>query len=76
MRITLTYDVNDEVDERREAIRDLKRIDYALVLWDLDSWLRGRIKHGDDPEPILDTLETVRTRLRDLMDEYSVEMPE
>ena len=70
MKVTLEF--TDE--EREEAQRAMRGTDYALVLWDLDQWLREFVRNADETN--WPDATQVRAKLGDLMDEREVRFPE
>jgi len=46
-KITLTFDSNEEAEEARTALDASK---WKIVAWDLDQYLRGKIKYCPDNE--------------------------
>ena len=55
--------------------RAIKATDTLTVLWDLTQWLRNETKHESD-ETKFRHLDSVRTKLAELMDEYGVQFEE
>jgi len=48
--------------------------DLYFTCWDLDQYLRDKIKYGADQENLdIDTLQHCRDKLRELMDEHGVD---
>jgi len=66
MKAILEFDLPDEKTEHHAAVFGQ---DAISVLWDLDQWLRGKIKHENEFKTIDDALQAARDRLReDCMD--------
>lgn len=73
MKATLHFTLPDEDAEFRHAISGSRAI---AVLFDLDQWLRARIKYsGDDvPEDVIEAFEHTREHLRNLCIESNVDI--
>jgi|694.fasta_scaffold00105_66 hypothetical protein len=69
-KITLTFDSNEEAEEARTAL-DAGR--WKTLAWDLDQYLRGKIKYCPDNEDPA-AYETVREKLRDILEEYNLNL--
>jgi len=69
MKAILEFDLPDDQDQFNVASRAMN---WALVVWALDGYLRDRIKYTELPEIVLDALEDVRDHLFDLMSDYGV----
>ena len=64
MTITMAY----ADDERDDALRALSAGELALVLWDMDQWLRAEVKYRSMP------YDDVRGKLHELLDDYGVSL--
>lgn len=71
MKVTLEFTLPEEQEECEKAQR---AHDYYMVLWDLDTWLRGIVKHGILPEDLHNTYEIVRTKFWELLKDYDVSL--
>jgi hypothetical protein len=69
-KITLTFDSNEEAEEARTALDAGK---WKILAWDLDQYLRGKIKYCPDNEDPA-AYETVREKLRDILEEYNLNL--
>ena len=69
-KITLTFDSNEEAEEARTALDANK---WKIVAWDLDQYLRGKIKYCPDNEDPA-AYETVREKLRDILEKYNLNL--
>ncbi len=69
-KITLTFDSNEEAEEARTALDAGK---WKILVWDLDQYLRGKIKYCSDNEDPA-AYETVREKLRDILEEYNLNL--
>lgn len=63
MKGILEFDLPEESGEHQTAIDGAK---WKGVVWELDQWLRGHLKHGE-PEKV--TLQEVRDKLYELLNE-------
>lgn len=48
--------------------------DWALVAWDMDQWLREKLKHGHSFDSADAALEAARTKLHELLDDYGLNL--
>ena len=64
--VILKFDSVEEAEDLRSAIDGWK---WKRVAWDLDQYLRNKIKYNDDSlsVEVLDALEKVREELNDLI---------
>jgi hypothetical protein len=69
-KITLTFDSNEEAEEARTAL-DAGR--WKILAWDLDQYLRGKIKYCPDNEDPA-AYETVREKLKDILKKYNLNL--
>lgn len=69
-KIILEFDSNEEAEEARTALDASK---WKIVAWDLDQYLRGKIKYCPDNEDPA-AYETVREKLRDILEEYNLNL--
>lgn len=72
MKATLRFDLEDPADRDAHAVA-LDGHKYRAVVLELDEHLRRRIKHGDDPEPIVDAIAEVRGKLSTLCAEAGLD---
>lgn len=51
-------------------------IKWWLVAWNMDQWLRSQIKYTPDnvPDGELETFEECRAKLRELIDDYNLNL--
>ena len=66
MQMTLTFDM-DEPDQLENAIVAIHAQDLYLSLWDLDKWLRSKVKYATKGGERINAFSDVREHLRDLM---------
>jgi hypothetical protein len=73
----LIYDLTDE-DARHAAKLADKAEAMSLVLWDLDQWLRNKVKYPADTDPTdgVEAFEQARAQLRELCVSHSIDMDE
>jgi hypothetical protein len=64
--VILKFDSVEEAEDLRSAIDGWK---WKMVAWDLDQYLRNKLKYNDDSlsVEVLDALEKVREELNDLI---------
>lgn len=71
MKAILEFNL-DEHDDRVAHLRAVKALDMALVLWDIDQYLRGLIKHGDLDDKVYDALDATRDKLYEFMNQRDI----
>ena len=71
MKATLTFDLPEENDEHSYAVNGWR---YALVLNDLNEWLRTQIKHGEMKDGARAAMQTVRDKLHEIAYENEVKV--
>ena len=71
MKATLEFNLPDDSEEHQVAV---KAKELYLSLWDIDQWLRSKIKYSEDGafESPIDALEKAREELREIMVKYNV----
>ena len=67
----LIFDLNEEQSAYDCAYHGM---DWAIVAFDLDQYLRGLLKYGHKFKDADEALEAVREQLRQLLEEHSVNM--
>jgi len=75
MRAVLEFNLDEPVDQAAH-MRAIKATDMAVVLWDMDQYLRGLIKYGELDESADKALEEARDKLHQLMSERVVDLDE
>ncbi len=75
MKATLEFNLDEPVDEAAH-MRAIKATDMAVVLWDMDQYLRGLIKYGELDGPVDEALQEARDKLHQLMSERVVDLDE
>ena len=75
MKAKLTFDCEDSF-ERTALSRALKATDAYLVLFDIDNFLREKIKYAPDDvkQEVLDAYQAVRDKLHEILTERSVDL--
>ena len=72
----LEFDLN-EVEDVTAHKRAVKAIDMAIVLWDMDQYLRNQLKYNDKiTGEVYDTLDKAREQLREFMNQHNVDLDE
>ena len=70
----------DERDDIEAHLRAVKSLDMALVLWDMDQYLRAKMKYGNNDSELSDdaykALEEAREELRDFMSSRGINLDE
>ena len=69
MRGTLTFDLPEEHHEWLTAVH---ATDLAIVVWEIDQWLRTQTKYAPDDasEDRLNALDEARAKLWDFIEEH------
>lgn len=73
----LEFDLN-EPDDVQAHKRAIKALDMALVLWDIDQYLRAQTKYAPDsmPEEVYDALEKTREKFYDILRDHNIDIDE
>ena len=71
MKATLEFNLPEDQDEFKLASDGGK---WHLVAWDMDQYLRGVLKYGNEYKDADEALEKARDRLHELMDGHSVSL--
>lgn len=69
MKVTLEFNLPEEHEELKECQCGPT---YRAVLHDLDNYMRTELKHGDHSNPVHLTIEGVRDKLYDLLNDQGV----
>lgn len=73
-KATLEFDLNDPEDALQHT-RMMKSLDMALVLWDIDQYLRTRLKYEDSiSDDEYKAVDAAREKLYELMNQRSVSL--
>jgi hypothetical protein len=69
-KIILEFDSIEEADEMRAA---LDGNNWKLLAWDLDQYLRGKVKYcPDDEDPA--AYQAIRDKLTELLEDYKLNL--
>jgi hypothetical protein len=72
MKATLEFNLPEDADAHLTALNGVK---YLLAAQELDNYLRNEIKYNDAlHENYASAFDLVRTKLRELFEEYGVEL--
>ena len=74
-RAQLTYNLPEEASDFHNALQGTA---CKLVLWSFDTYLRNRLKYGDDSltQEAYDALQAARDELRSMCEEHRVSLDE
>ena len=77
MKAILEFDLN-EADDMIEHKRCIKALDICLAIWEMDQYLRTKTKYESDgmTEEEYNAYETMREKLRELLEERSISFDE
>ena len=75
MKGILEFNLDDQEDEVA-YMRCVKAKDMALVLWDMDQYLRDQIKYGQIDESTYKALNIARDTFHTLMSNYNIDLNE
>ena len=70
MKIVLTYDGHEELQDATRAIQSL---DLALCLWDVEQELRKRYKYSEDGKEI-QIMEELRDKFYEILSDHNIVM--
>jgi hypothetical protein len=71
MKATLTFNLPEEDHEYSNAVDGSK---MRSVLWDLDQWLRAKLKYEELTDGKYDAFKETRDQLRELLREENVDL--
>lgn len=71
MKSILTFDLPEDKDDHTLAIHGS---DFYLAIWDLDQWLRSKLKYGHDYKTVDDALEEAREQLHGFLEDRGVSL--
>ena len=63
--VQLTFNLPEESNDAELAV---KALDMSVVIFELDQWLRSKVKYGHDFKTADEALEKTRDELRSLAD--------
>ena len=77
MKAILEFDLDDSVD-REAHLRAVKSTSLALVIWDMDQYLRAQTKYAPDsiPPEVYESLQETRDKLHEIMSDHSIDLDE
>ena len=77
MKGTLEFNLDDSAD-MEAYLRAVKSTKLALVIWDMDQYLRGQIKYAPDsmPTEVFNKLQDVRRELSNIMSGHNIDLDE
>jgi len=75
MKAILEFDLEDGGDKMAH-LRAIKAVNMAIVLWEMDQYLRGLIKYGELDDLTYKTLQDTRDKLKEIMDDNGVNLDE
>ena len=73
MKAILEFDLPEDKEEFEAAS---KAMDWSILAWDIDQYIRNRLKHQTeklDTSSAKEELELLRNELRDLMEESGLQ---
>ena len=71
MKATITFTLPDEEDEYRNAIEGAK---MRVILWDVDQFLRAKMKYEELSDGQYDAFKETREHLRRLLIEENIDL--
>lgn len=68
----------DDSSEREAHLRAVKSTSLALVIWDIDQYLRLSAKHAPDSMPVevFNNFQDVRRELSNIMSHHNIDLDE
>ena len=77
MKGILEFDLDERFDVEAHK-RAVKSLDLAMVLYDMDQYLRAQTKYAPDsmPSEVYDALIETRDKLHEIMSERSIDLDE
>lgn len=77
MKAVLEFNL-DEHDDETAYIRCVKAKDMALAIWDMEQYLRGKVKHAPDSmtDETYKELQDVRRNLLHILEQYNINTDE
>ena len=73
MEAILKYNL-DEVDDKCKHLAAIKAMDMASVIWDMDQWLRQKLKYEELSEEQDFAYQKTRDALHEILSEHSVDL--
>ena len=77
MKGILEFDLDERFDVEAHK-RAVKSLDLAMVLYDMDQYLRSQTKYAPDSmsQEVYDALQETRDKLHEIMSERSIDLDE
>jgi hypothetical protein len=75
MKAILEFNL-DEHDDKQAHLRSIKSLSMAIILWEMDDYLRGLLKHGELDDLTYIALKNTRNKLRELMNDNNIDLDE
>ena len=71
MKATLEFNLPED---REEHLRAVNSLELYLSLWDIDQYVREKMKYGNLEEDKYEIYEEIRNQLYEIMDQYNVKL--
>jgi len=71
MKATLTFNLPEEQNKYRDAVNGSK---MRTILWDVDQWLRAKMKYEELSDGQYDAFKETRDHLRRLLIEENIDL--
>jgi hypothetical protein len=73
MKAILEFNLPEDKEDFDFAVRGL---DWSIVCWNMDQWLRGQIKHAPDEmsDDTYKAFEQCREKLREFISDYNLNL--
>lgn len=71
MKATLTFNLPEEEHEYMNAVQGAK---MRSILWDLDQWLRSKLKYEELSDGQYDAFKETRDHLRELLIDENIDL--
>lgn len=71
MKATLTFNLPEEEHEYMNAVQGAK---MRSILWDVDQWLRSKLKYEELSDGQYDAFKETRDHLRELLIEENIDL--
>ena len=73
-KATLEFDLPEDNDAH---LRCVKALDLCSVIWDLDQWLRSKVRYGEDLSELeRDILDKAREELSEIKNTHNINLDE
>lgn len=71
MKATLEFTLPDERSDHQDAVDGTR---WRMVVWDIDQYLRNRIKYEELPEPVVKVLQELRDTIRERLGDNNLKL--